>query len=320
MQKGKQRTSVKRHSELNNPKQLEKKSRLHESKTRNVEGNIVSHEYNTENEENSYLESDLSIFESTLGSINVTNILETNEISPDRARIDPFRNLSFSDNINQQQESETDLELSQFFNTQVIKQLDNVTTNIENPIKSDFLKNEMESPLMHSFEERLKMKSISKISIDEEIKERSGLFEDEKITIQYRQEVDNLFDELEQTIFTMGVGKSQKIPDDILNVIFNTGYEHPPTKDIKLEEIEKTNLREPNEPSPNKSFYDIIKQALKKSGEQSGSSKENINKSNISINLTKMEYIALGPFYGLPIKVKELIMQYKGIEELYGEF
>ncbi|KAJ8931768.1 hypothetical protein NQ314_015300 [Rhamnusium bicolor] len=58
--------------------------------------------------------------------------------------------------------------------------------------------------------------------LDKAIEERSGLFEDDKITSQYRQEVDNLFEQIEHSIFAMGTEHMSKtIPDKILDIIFS---------------------------------------------------------------------------------------------------
>lgn len=273
-------------------------------------------ESNAENAEYNCLESNLSIFETSLDAFNITQILENSDHSHEK--------IKAIDVVKGPEESENNPDLpSQFFNTQVINQLDNVATNTlnNNMNVSTFNKSEgkMDLPLLHSFEERLKSRSVNKPLLDEEIKDRSVLFEDEKITTRYKQEVDSVFDELEQTVFTMGVAKSQTIHDDVLNAIFNTNYQQS-LKDSKyVEEIEKVTLKEAsdsnlNKSTFNKSFCSILKEAIKKSGNKP---KENL--SNLSFNERNREFCCLGPFYGLPFKVKELINQYKGIEELYGE-
>nr|CAH7726871.1 unnamed protein product [Callosobruchus chinensis] len=127
--------------------------------------------------------------------------------------------------------------LSQFFDTQMIKQVDSAiglgsSENMDddticksiklfdhaslkgkNLIKSTpcstksnvaeikpTQKNDMsKNPLFLSFKERLKSKDWN-----DRIQERSLLFEDEKATTTYRKEVDNLFEQIEHSIFAMG--------------------------------------------------------------------------------------------------------------------
>lgn len=281
------------------------------------------------------LGNDISIFESTLDSINVTNILENSETECDKKEFDAF--VTYLCTTTKKPDKTVDAQTlehtitsnqpsSQVFNTQVINQLDMaiISENSENEIEPNSVSkiDEKEQlPLIHSFEMRIKNKKcLNNTLIDQEIGERSVLFEDEKITTQYRQEVDNLFDEIEQTIFTMGSENTNKnIPDELLDVIFNDDSKNESTKEIKLDQTNKQLNESLSKSNINKSFCDLIKQALNNSGNSISVKRTTHNPQN-TCNLDKRkDYHCLGPFYGLPFKVKELVMHYKGIKELYGK-
>nr|CAI5857120.1 unnamed protein product [Callosobruchus analis] len=184
-------------------------------------------------------EQDELVLENTLDDINITMIEEK------KAEYDAFADFlktplinanCASDRKNESDKDNTNM-LSQFFNTQMIKQVDSaidlgssesidddrICKSIEVFInKSVIVKKSIEStpcagksnvaeikptqknetvrdPLFLSFKERLKSKDWNN-----KIEERSLLFEDEKATTTYRNEVDNLFEQIEHSIFAMG--------------------------------------------------------------------------------------------------------------------
>lgn len=256
----------------------------------------------------------MSIFERTLDPV----ILENTGKKENTKKSDEFD--AFGTFIYCTSDKETDQELSttninspssKLFTTQVINHLENITKN-DYKLKLDEQNSGI--PLLHSFEERMKGKSVNK-PVDEEIVERTILFEDEKITNQYLIEVDNMFDKIEQSVFSMGTEKNEILSDDVLNVIFNGSFkdqidqDNTATGELSESVLDKSNF--------SKSFCSIIKQALKNNTNRQVQSKK--DKSFTNISNKKRDYFCLGPFYGLPIKIKELIVQYKGIEELYGK-
>lgn len=259
----------------------------------------------------------MSIFESTLDSVNVTKIIENTEEKENAKKSDEFD--AFETFLYCTSDKDTDQELSTtninspsstVFNTQVINHLENITKND----KLNLDEQDCGITLLHSFAERMKSKSLNK-PVDEEIVERTILFEDEKITNQYLIEVDNMFDKIEQSVFTMGIEKNETLPDELLNVIFNGSFKQQIDQDNSTTaELSETVL---NKSNFSKSFCSIIKQALQNNTHKQVQSKKDKSFTNISDK--RRDYCCLGPFYGLPIKIKELIVQYKGIEELYGK-
>lgn len=259
------------------------------------------------------LENDISIFESTLDLNDVNSIFENTETSNQNVEFDAFASYLCTFKNDKVKEGRV-TEISQNINIS-----ENIETQLDKIVNTVKEKTEV-FPLLHSFEERIKTKKESHNTlIDQEINERTAIFEAEPITAQFRQDVDNLFDELEQTIFTMGLDtKNKTIPDDILDVIFDEDYKNQTTKEEVEKKVEQTalQLNESVLNNYNKGFCDIIKKALLNNNVKSIMVKKEID--NLQNNSTQ-RYCCLGPFYGLPFKVKELIIQYKGIKELYGE-
>nr|CAH7726866.1 unnamed protein product [Callosobruchus chinensis] len=231
--------------------------------------------------------------------------------------------------------------LSQFFDTQMIKQVDSAiglgsSENMDddticksiklfdhaslkgkNLIKSTpcstksnvaeikpTQKNDMsKNPLFLSFKERLKSKDWN-----DRIQERSLLFEDEKATTTYRKEVDNLFEQIEHSIFAMGDENAESesgVPHELLEVIFNSELNE--NDNIENSILNCSNL--------NSSFGSIIKKALISNASKAGTSRTVSNSMNAT--LVDRSFQCLGSFYGLPNKVKELIKVYKGIDQMY---
>lgn len=281
---------------------------------------------------------DISIFESTLDLINTSDTFKDKVSTEKHHEFDAFAsyigscenpNISTGSLHTLTVKGSSDMSSQQLFDTQILKQFDmDISKKIENDVKLN-LHSEVEGldelPLMQSFVERMKSKqNVNETVHDQGIAERSILFEDDKVTMQYRQEVDNLFNELEQTVFSMGLQTDNKtIPDDLLDVIFNEDLKYQCTGDFKIEDKIKQAVEHINESVNSSSFnksFGIIKQALINNAGRPVTCNKDLDALQITtISQMKSEFQNLGPFYGLPYKVKELILQYKGIEELYGK-
>ncbi|KAJ8958309.1 hypothetical protein NQ318_017455 [Aromia moschata] len=175
---------------------------------------------------------------------------------------------------------------------------------------------------IHCFRGKLETKTKSETDLEKEIAERSTLFENEKITSQYRHQVDNLFEQIELSIFAMGTEEAEEnktVPDEILDIIFSDDIPNNKTENSQrgnqIAWPEDTLL---NGVSFNSSFGSVIKKVLISNATKGVQpQRPSNNLLNASVCESKREFRSLGPFYGLPSKVKDLIKQYKGIEELY---
>lgn len=295
-------------------------------------------------------ESGVDILQDTLDSLDVTKLLEKNEnelklkLNSEKSEFDAFADylskgeLAKPGTNRQLFDVEDESISSQFFNTQVVNQIDNmcklVDTNVEVPkekcgkttenIAHNFGKNEdFKTPLLQNLKEKLKSAKLNEISLKNEISDRSGLFEDEKVTSQYREEVDNLFEQIEHSIFAMGTEQKTKIPDKLLDIIFSDDLQKTSNKESSERNGDNINWPENtllNELSFNASFGSIIKKALINNASKSAHTEIPRSTLNLTISDKKLQFYSLGPFYGLPLKVKDLIKQYKGIEELYGKY
>nr|CAI5857119.1 unnamed protein product [Callosobruchus analis] len=281
-------------------------------------------------------EQDELVLENTLDDINITMIEEK------KAEYDAFADFlktplinanCASDRKNESDKDNTNM-LSQFFNTQMIKQVDSAidlgsseSIDDDRICKSIEVKKSIEStpcagksnvaeikptqknetvrdPLFLSFKERLKSKDWNN-----KIEERSLLFEDEKATTTYRNEVDNLFEQIEHSIFAMGDENTESesgVPLELLEVIFNSELNENDNLENSI--LNCSNL--------NSSFGSIIKKALISNASKAGTSNRTVSNS-MNATLVERSFRCLGPFYGLPNKVKELIRLYKGIDEMY---
>ncbi|CAH1954654.1 unnamed protein product [Acanthoscelides obtectus] len=285
------------------------------------------------------------MFENTLDDINITMIenkefdafadfLKTPSTTYEAKSVPVKKDESCGDKDN--------TILSQFFNTQMIQQVDSAidlgssesfdqkdidknipcSTNKHLPVKlhdettsrseksilvktqPTQTKTQNIDPLFLSFKERLKTRDW-----DTKILQNSVLFEDEKATVTYRKEVDNLFEQIEHSIFAMGDENTEsetEVPHELLEVIFNSELN-------ENENIEKSIL---NCSNLNSSFGSLIKKALISNANKAGTSNKT-NSSILNATLVSKSFQYLGSFYGLPTKVKELIKVYKGIDELY---
>ncbi|CAH1114212.1 unnamed protein product [Psylliodes chrysocephalus] len=208
---------------------------------------------------------------------------------------------------------------TQFLSTQDLDEIDTVVEKEIAPTAVEMQKTIGVDAIMKCFQDRLEAKEfIQESSMDREIGERSILFENEKVTTSYRHEVNQIFEKIETSICAMG-GDNTVIDfdDKYFDLIFNDDMENvvetkenSPSKDTDIQNIELNNI--------NLSFGTIIRKALiKNSTKTQLKRKNNIEALNLTIQEQTIEFRNLGPFYGLPLKVKHLVQQYKGIDELY---
>ncbi|KAF7283875.1 hypothetical protein GWI33_022906 [Rhynchophorus ferrugineus] len=210
-------------------------------------------------------------------------------------------------------------EFSQTFNTQAIKQIDSVIYNTK---ESNEIKNE----------QSISTANNSTIC-SKQINDRSLLFRDTNITNRYKQEVVNIFEQIEQSISTFGTEyHEQTIPDRILDVFFADDILQSPEKsDLNPQAYEEKIHEKVNESLANidwkdESFFNIancsfgsvIKQALLNNATKNVQPQKVLDCSlNISYSELDCKFKKLGNFYDLPDKIRELIKEYKGIDKLY---
>lgn len=132
-----------------------------------------------------------------------------------------------------------------------------------------------------------------------------------------REEIDQFFDKVEQSVNVLGeennsIGVDQNVTK-IVEAIFKSQNADSSIWNISTTQQEELHTTVSNIDA---SFATALKQVLL------ANAKKNLNfyaektiKGNAEI-VKKSEN--LGPFYGLPTKVKDLIKTYKGIDELYG--
>ena len=295
-------------------------------------------------------ETGVAVLQDTLDSIDVTKLLAKDNIGNISSVVSKSEFDAFASYINKNRASieengsnqvkENKSALSQFFNTQVINQIDTAFDLGDKSIsaleeENDGLDEEkkkknsqvddnsddlFKEPLLHSFQKKLESPKMDETILDKVIGERSTLFENEKITSQYRQEVDNLFEQIEHSIFAMGTEHMNKtIPDKILDIIFSDDIKQPDATENSKDNTQNIDWPENtliNGVSFNASFGTVIKKALINNASKSVQPQKVLN---LTVTEKKPQFYRLGPFYGLPSKVKDLVRQYKGIEELYGK-
>ncbi|KAG5898460.1 hypothetical protein JTB14_015467 [Gonioctena quinquepunctata] len=117
----------------------------------------------------------------------------------------------------------------------------------------------------------------------------------------------------------MGVeNANQEVPDRILDIIFSDdlseNQNENPENDLKINWPEDSVF---NGSNFNLSFGTVIKKALINNATKVQPRKILDTTLNLTLSESKAEFHNLGPFYGLPSKVKDLVKLYKGIDELY---
>ncbi|KAJ8984879.1 hypothetical protein NQ317_002719 [Molorchus minor] len=279
-------------------------------------------------------ESGINILEDTLDSIDVTRLLEKDGekkkqqiLVNNKTEFDAFADYLSTNNS---QMHCVNRHLFDGENTQIINQLvdsaeycneteskPNVTqldkaeinnrTNKENVVNiTEENKNQFKEPILQSFHNKLVAKKVADLDetfLDKEIGERSTLFEDEKITSQYRQQVDNLFEQIEHSIFAMGTeDANETLPDKLLDIIFREDL----PKSKQAENFINTSVEWPedtalNGVSFNTSFGTVIKKALINNATKTIQPQRASNSMlELSMVENKVEFHNLGPFYGLP--------------------
>lgn len=125
-----------------------------------------------------------------------------------------------------------------------------------------------------------------------------------------QSDMDVIFDEIENSICQMGISQEILSPthDNVLEMLCENDNPLESEQDKSLFNISSANL----------SFGSIFKKKLMKNASKSVL-EQNEEVGNISLAEEVVKFQELGPFFGLPTKVKDLIKLYKGIDELYGE-
>lgn len=274
-----------------------------------------------------------AVLEDTLDSYNLSGIFPQNASkSNNEPEFDAFAGNSNNEVCNLKMASSDDDLFSQSLNTQMINELDVAIAHEES---KSF--DESDEELSKSIKEDECSKNINDCFKIPQTKgkkviknhDRSLLFNDELVTSIYKQDVDLLFEQIEQSICAMGTAENREktLPDKMLDVFFADDLAKRANMDIddaKIQEELSRSLHHRRDESflNDCSFGTIVKQALLNNASKT------IEKQNISINTTLnrsvpsnacLECKKLGSFYDLPDRVKELIKQYKGIDKLYGE-
>ncbi|CAH0552619.1 unnamed protein product [Brassicogethes aeneus] len=201
-------------------------------------------------------------------------------------------------------------EFSEIFkDTQVLNKIESEVTNAEKSSKKQF----KIPKLLSTYE---KIKSMKKdLHKQKDNMDKTALFNDKTITDEYRTEVDSLFDKIEESICEMGTTKNSLITDEVFDVIFND----EPKQDKKGDNqtIQNINWSDESFDSLNASIGTNLKNALLGNALKGVQSQLELSCLNLSIMEEKPMFYNMGPFFGLPLRVMELIKQYKGIEDLY---
>lgn len=164
------------------------------------------------------------------------------------------------------------------------------STNFIKPTKFDSKSRESVKKIVKEY----KMCNIDDMDIDLNISE---IFDS---TI-YRQEMATSFNNLETSILHANDAKSME--DSQLSV-----YDwHDESMMSKANEVGK---------KADQTITSMIKSVLMDNAYDRTTKK---HETNVEVHI-ESAFKNLGPFYGLPVKVKQLIQQYKGIEQLYGIF
>ncbi|XP_050312719.1 helicase POLQ-like isoform X2 [Anthonomus grandis grandis] len=232
-------------------------------------------------------------------------------------------------------EDDDDDLFSQSFNTQIINQIDVAITHEESTsltdsetltndsYKSDKVKrvDDFKMPILKSFTAKIASLKVKK--------DKSALFVDKDVTALYKKEVDDLFEKIQRSIRELGTEKHENtLNDKMLEVFFAEDFNTQPQdlNDRTIQEQLNKTKEEIEDLSffakANCSFGSFIRQALMSNASKSVcvSQAETVN-ADFTLNRTlpvDPGFEKLGDFYDMPLRVKELIKQHKGIESLYG--
>lgn len=205
---------------------------------------------------------------------------------------------------------------SHYSNTGSVKEIDCLVESGNNECSNEKLKSDISNPILKSFKAKLD-ENIDKTNMS--ILNRSMLFENETTTTHFKNKVDCIFDQIENSIYSMGNNNGEvSVPEEILDIIF--------CDDLHLLESEVENVNNAkhgcdklNAACLDSSFGTVIKKVLiNNAGKLIHPNKHFETTLYRTLTEETPKFDNLGPFYGLPLEVKTLVMKYKGIEELYG--
>jgi hypothetical protein len=245
-----------------------------------------------------------NILEDTLfDNINLTQVLmnsgETSPCSisstPETPKLEPF-----SSHLNNTRDQLDSSQLSQFFtNSQVLHQIDSI---------------ELEENKSHDHSNPLKV-STDKKSIEKNLGKNLG----DVLNDKNREEIEWFFNQVEHSVSMMGTDfqNDNENVTKMLESLFNTqaGGAVIDKTVINGSVIRNKIDDQLSLSSFNESFASALKQVLLSNAAKEVVIPKTVNNTTIQENNSK--FTEMGPFYGLPLRIKELIKLYKGIEELY---
>lgn len=133
--------------------------------------------------------------------------------------------------------------------------------------------------------------------------ETNDFWSDQNLTtLAYQKEIDLLFSRVEHTICDFGASEQQD-----KSVLESADWQTLTNTIINLTTAEDAN----------KSLSTVIRKALLENAANLISPKTQMNKTFVEFEPI---FQPIGNFFGLPEKVRDLLKQYRGIEELYGVF
>ncbi|XP_030762470.1 helicase POLQ-like [Sitophilus oryzae] len=271
--------------------------------------------------------SSADIFEDTLENLNISDIYKSNTTDSNVR----YSNRT-SDSLSHQQTIFQD-GFSQAFNTQVINHIDTVISIEEENInqKLDMKTNNNKPNQVDNSKQKTLLESLPN-----QIHNRSLLFSNKKVTLGYKKEVDDIFEQIEHYISTYGTntGGEHTIPDKILDDFFSSNLNTTLDININGPQFFEKQIHEKLHGSlmasssrddsllniAESSFGTALKQTLLKNvSKNMQSNREKTLDLSLSHSFSEppSKFYKLGDFYDLPDKVANLIKQYKGIDKLY---
>lgn len=175
--------------------------------------------------------------------------------------------------------------------------------------------NEIESTLKQedtNFKSQHHNKNINNMSL---------LFSDHSVTQTFKKHVDQLFENIEQSICYMGPdNQNDSFADEIFDVF--TFKDEEAKENVNLNDTQiQQGLNKTRD--MNCSLGSLLKKALvKNAGNSVQLSQKSVINYDVTLNRSlttesESKFRSLGDFFGLPDTVKQLIKHYKGIENLY---
>lgn len=153
----------------------------------------------------------------------------------------------------------------------------------------------------------------------ENLNDMSLLFTDHEVTQTFKKHVDQLFEDIEQSICYMGPdNQNDSFADEIFDVFTFKDEEAKESANLDDTRIQQ-GLNKTSD--MNCSLGSLLKKALvKNAGNNVQLSQKSVINYDVTLNrslINESEFRSLGDFFGLPDTVKQLIKHYKGIENLY---